>query len=806
MSNLPLQTMPFVGRADEIVAIARQLTDPTCCLLTLVGPGGMGKTRLALEVAHHIAQTHPPRDGIYFVDLQPVQSGDLLLTAIANTLGILLSGGTDPRTQLMMYLKERDCLLLLDNFEQLLDSVDLLTDMLKAAPDIKLVVTSREALNIQEEWVWQVGGLQVPLQQPELGIESYSAVQLFVERARRSRQNFSLIGQEAFVTRTCQLVEGMPLALELAASWTKALSCAEIANEIQRGLDFLTTNKRNVLERHQSMQAVFDHSWRLLTDAERQAFPKLSVFRGGFRREAAAQVAGASLAVLAGLVDKSFLRVNEDGRYDIHELMRQYGEEHFNTVLGAKKNSQNQHCTYFADFLHQRQPTLRSPEQAGALDEIENELDNIRESWRWAVEQGMEHEIHQSMHSLFVFCHIRSQAVDGERLFELAIKRFEQKDSAVLAYLLLTRTWMAWFNGRGVGIEQFPRAIRMAYAFWTEDEIALPLGVYFHLRDELLSNRIFDDAQQEQVYRHFLKLFRLRDQHWAVAYMLYCLGRLLHHNAQYDEAEQYCRESKDIFLQIGDRWAALWSDLVLVPYLVRSGRYSEALQLLQNHEDIAIELKEGDAIVSALTLKADIAWKQQDYRAAKQHVAEGMRCYLKTGSHFLNVAGMFYVLVDGFVSEKRYARAAELMSFLRQYADTAYAPEIRDIAGQKLDILVEKIPPEIYQQAVERGKKLHFRIILEQLLDELSDSSSQTQPVESLPHSSSNQSLLDPLTERESEVLRLLAVGRSNREIAQDLVLALGTVKWYISEIYSKLGVASRTQAIARAAELNLLP
>ncbi len=355
MPNLPLQTMPFVGRADEIVAIVRQLADPACCLLTLVGPGGMGKTRLAIEVAHHIAQTHPPRDGIYFVDLQPVQSGDLLVTAIANTLGILLSGGTDPRTQLTLYLKERDSLLLLDNFEQLLDSVDFLADILKAAPDIKLVVTSREALNIQEEWVWQVGGLQVPLQQPESGIESYSAVQLFVERARRSRQNFSLVGQEAFVTRTCQLVEGMPLALELAASWTKALSCAEIANEIQRGLDFLTTNKRNVLERHQSMQAVFDHSWHLLTDAERQAFPKLSVFRGGFRREAAAQVAGASLSVLAGLVDKSFLRISDSGRYDIHELIRQYSNELLEAVPDAKESAQHRHSAYYADFLYQRQ-------------------------------------------------------------------------------------------------------------------------------------------------------------------------------------------------------------------------------------------------------------------------------------------------------------------------------------------------------------------------------------------------------------------------------------------------------------------
>ena len=381
MANLPLQTMPFIGRTDEITAIVHQLTDPACCLLTLVGPGGMGKTRLAIEVAKYIAETRPPVDGIYYVDLQPVISGDVLMTTIANTLAILVSGSDDPRTQLLAYLNGRNSLILLDNFEQLLGSVDLLTDIVKIAPDVKLLVTSREALNIQEEWVWEVGGLQVPGLQAEASIESYSAVQLFVERARRSHQNFTLIGQETVVTRTCQLVEGMPLAIELAASWIKALSCTEIAIEIQRGLDFLTTNKRNVLERHQSMQVVFDHSWRLLTEAECQAFPRLSVFRGGFRREAAEYVAGASLAVLAGLVDKSFLRVNPDGRYDIHELIRQYAEERLDSLQDAKSEIQERHCIYFSDFLVQHQATLRSSKQATALDEIGNEMDNIRVSW-----------------------------------------------------------------------------------------------------------------------------------------------------------------------------------------------------------------------------------------------------------------------------------------------------------------------------------------------------------------------------------------------------------------------------------------
>ncbi|MBC7809827.1 MAG: AAA family ATPase, partial [Burkholderiales bacterium] len=486
--NLPSQTMPFIGRGDEITAIAQRLTDHTCGLLTLVGPGGIGKTRLALEVANTIAETPIVVDGVHFVDLQPISSGDLLVVAMAHAVGVLLSGSEDPRSQLLSYLNGRKTLLLLDNFEQLLGNVDLLADILKIAPDIKLLVTSREALNIQEEWVWQVGGLQVPDHQHGQSIESYSAVQLFVERAHRTRKDFALTGQELPITRTCQLVEGMPLALELAASWTKALSCTEIADEIQRSLDFLTTNTRNMPERHRSMQAVFDHSWRLLTQAERESFPRLSVFRGGFRREAAKQVAGASLAILAGLVDKSFLRLSASGRYEVHELMRQYGDEHLNAVTDAKEDAQHCHCVYYASFLHQRQVTLRGPQQAFALDEIEDELDNVRLSWQWAVEHGMADAIHQSMHSFYVFCHIRAQAAEGERLFDLAFKRFEHEDSAMLAYIILARLILAWFNGRQGQANDYPKAIQLAYTYWFSDEIAILLRSSWNIMQPTPSN------------------------------------------------------------------------------------------------------------------------------------------------------------------------------------------------------------------------------------------------------------------------------------------------------------------------------
>ncbi len=795
MANLPLQTMPFIGRGDEIIAIAQQLAEPTCCLLTLVGPGGMGKTRLAIEVAKYITQTQSPADGIYFVDLQPVNSSDVLISTIANALNILISGTEAPRTQLISYLKERDSLLLLDNFEQLLDSVDLLADIAKAAPTIKIFVTSREALNIQEEWVWQVDGLQVPDQQPGVNIESFSAVQLFVERARRSHQNFTLIGQEAFVTRTCQLVEGMPLALELAASWTKALSCAEIANEIQRSLDFLTTNKRNMLERHQSMQAVFDHSWSLLTEAERQAFPRLSVFRGGFRREAAESVSGASLAVLAGLVDKSFLRVNASGRYDIHELIRQYIEEHLDAVPDGKKDAQNRHCVYYASFLFQRQPALRGSKQARALDEIEDELDNIPESWQWAVVHGMAPEIYQSMHSLYIFCHIRVQATEGQRLFDLAVERFEHEDSAMLAYLLLAQICLSWFNGKIVTVEQYPRAIQMARKYWVEDQIAVLIHSYNYCRDDLLASKLYDDQLREQECLDFLGTFRAHGQRWGVTYMLFCLGENCIFTGRLDEAEKYFQESLDGFLEIGDRWGCAWSTMGLAWVFEESLSYHKAIRFWHEHQEICAEVGDRGGVVYALAFKARNAWKLRDNAASKRYITQAIKAHLETGSQLNHLDAVFRSMIVVFVSENRYERAAELSSFLQQHANTAASPEVMNIAHENLTSLAQKLPSDTYKQAVERGKTLHLRTILEQLMDELK---AYTPP-------SHITRQTDMLTERELEVLRLTAAGHSNRQIAQNLVLTLNTIKSHIHHIYGKLGVESRTQAIARARELHLL-
>ncbi|MBI1877997.1 MAG: XRE family transcriptional regulator [Chloroflexi bacterium] len=326
--HLPSPATPFIGREKELADITRRLKDPTCRLLALIGPGGIGKTRLAIRAAQHLVDAQPTElifvHGIIFVPLTPVSSLGGLVAAIAEAANFTFYSNVPPQQQLLDYLREKEMLLVLDNFEQLLtppegedaSGVDLLAEILAVAPAVKLLVTSRETLNLQEAWFHPIAGLAFPELLPAPSaertvaeVEAYDAVRLFVQSARRAQVGFSLAAEQKSVVRICRLVEGMPLGIELAAAWLKTLACDQIAHEIERSLDILSTRLQNMPERHRSMRAVFEHSWRLLVEAEQAVLQRLSVFRGGFQYQAAESVADASLMTLAALVEKSLLQV-----------------------------------------------------------------------------------------------------------------------------------------------------------------------------------------------------------------------------------------------------------------------------------------------------------------------------------------------------------------------------------------------------------------------------------------------------------------------------------------------------------------
>ncbi len=330
--GLPTDSLPFVGREAELAEVGRLLAEPDCRLLTLVGPGGAGKTRLAIRAARACADSFA--DGVAYVPLDAQSSAKGLVAAVAEHFrpGVQSDSPAEMQRQLVASLRRRAVLLVLDNAEHLVPAVaEWLAELLPAAPRVKLLVTSRERLRLPQAWTLEIGGLPYPGPGQAGNPAEFPAVQLFVRAARRVRADFAPAPEDwPVIGRICRLLEGLPLGIELAAPWVRVLSCPEVAAELEGDQGLLASSERGVPERHRSLGTVFEQSWQLLNPRERDLLARLSVFATSFTREAAAQVSGASLADLAALVDKSLLRREGAGRYALHALLRQHAAEKVN--------------------------------------------------------------------------------------------------------------------------------------------------------------------------------------------------------------------------------------------------------------------------------------------------------------------------------------------------------------------------------------------------------------------------------------------------------------------------------------------
>jgi predicted ATPase/DNA-binding SARP family transcriptional activator/tRNA A-37 threonylcarbamoyl transferase component Bud32 len=444
--RLPLQATPFVGRAEELASLSRLLADPNIRLLTILGPGGMGKTRLAIEAARGQAESFA--DGVYFISLASVDEPGFIASQIADTLEFHFhlrhkreDWEDDTQVeQLLAYLKGKQLLLLLDNCEQLLTSAlphlpaseksldQLAADIVQTAPQVKILATSRERLNLHGETAMPLDGLALPalanVELPDVPDPAASdAVQLFRHGARRVRPDFELGPSNlADVVDICRLAGGMPLAIELSDAWVELLTPKEIVAEIRNNLDFLETDLGNIPDRQRSMRLVFESTWGRLAPIEQEVFQQLSVFRGGFTREAAQTVTGASLRTQMALVNKSLLRSDSGGRYQLHELLRQFAAERLAQDPSVGAAVKDRHCSYYSTFLLEIEPELGGPDQGKALTEIEKEFDNVRAAWRWAVAQEKFEEIEKAMESVCEYLRIRGRLNEPGRFFQPAAK------------------------------------------------------------------------------------------------------------------------------------------------------------------------------------------------------------------------------------------------------------------------------------------------------------------------------------------------------------------------------------------------
>lgn len=840
-TTFPRPVTPFIGRREEITAIKNLLAEPNCRLITLVGPGGIGKTRLALAVASEAWADYA--EGACFVALQAVEENKFLITGIADALKISLNGPELPETQLLNALGQRELLLVLDNFEQLIPAGGtlLLIDLLERAPNLTLLVTSREVLNLRAEWSYPVQALPVP-EENEKDIEAFDAVKLFAEHARRARQDFSLVDERQAVIRVCRLVEGSPLAIVLAASWVRTLSCTEIAAEIELNKDFPATSQRDMPSRHHSMQAVFEQSWVQLSKEQQKAFRKLSIFRGSFGREAAATVCGASLGLLSALIDKSLVQREVNRRFAIHELLRQYGAQKLEEHSEEARYTHNLHCTYYTDFLHEQVPNVNGQGQRQAIVEIATEIDNVRAAWQWAVDHAKVREIQRGAGGLFYYCELRSRFMEGVDALKAAANRLEKLESSKLRDLTLAQVLnhLGWLYIRVGDFENAGLVLEKSRSLYTQRDtpplpfmgtdsttalaiVALIGGKHeraVELGEEARqANQARNDRQNLSFAHYVLASARLAQgdyaaayqnakractlandlgNQWFLAYPLNEWGNVARAMGNFEEAKRHYQASYAIKKEFNDPegMAVALNHLGEIAFLLHE--YQKARQLF--HQSLAIyqEINDRGGLATVLKGLGQVAGALNDLPTVIKRFREALQ--IAADIHYLPLICSIFIEVEILLKQQGeiFTLGVQILALVQRHPSSDYETKVR--ARLRLKHYQAQMAADEFAKAVGLGERWDLQEAIATLQIQLAALAEQDRNLQK-----PDQPLVEPLTPREMEVLRHIAAGHTNPEIAKELVISLGTAKWFASQIYGKLGVSNRTEAAARARELNLL-
>ncbi|HZG66481.1 MAG TPA: tetratricopeptide repeat protein, partial [Herpetosiphonaceae bacterium] len=604
--SIVVPATPFVGRITEQRELARRLAEPGLRLLTIIGPGGIGKTRLAMEVASKWATRF--LHGVRVIDLTSVTTSDAFISTLVSVLGCGLRGSNNPLLQVRSYLADKDMLLVLDNFEHLVDKgTEVVVDILRHAPEVKVLVTSRERLQLQDEWLSELAGLDLPSTMAD--IENSSAVELFVQSARKLRSGFALSGTDVpAVARICRLVEGTPLGIELSAAWTRLLSCEEIAEEIERSLEFLTTSLRDLPARHRSLRAVFDHSWRLLGPEEQRVLRRLTVFRGGFSRDVAEQVVAASASLLGTLLDKSLLYIRPDSaatpRYDMHEMVRHYARLKVEEA-GELEGTQARHLSFFLQLAETAQ--LVGEEQKLWLERLEREHDNLREALQVALDSFREEHGLRLAAALWRFWWTRGYLEEGCRWLQQVLFMEQEFDGQEQDYA-------------GLSVISGPQP---------RDASPIRAQALHGLGVLLQEQGNYKEAQAS--HEQSLTLRRAQGDRRGIAFSLNSLGVLAMDQGDYARAEAFYEESLTVKRELGDKRGISGTLNNLGIAVSAQGHAARAQALYEESLQLCRALSDQDGIAVALANLALVALDRRDLGGAELLLKESLALFRELG-------------------------------------------------------------------------------------------------------------------------------------------------------------------------------